>query len=706
LVDISLATPKQFFPRFRNLHIREQLLLEILVISIIAFSVAFFTVWELRRTSALLTSVRNSIPPAKSAEQLARELEHIYGLSEAYQLSFSQPEQRPTISAEIEQSKSRLAQYQQQAEHNEDDFTGLMRSFLGSVELLRDSADKFKSLFDDRTKLAATERQIATAASDRFRERANNEVTLERYKRLTEIVAQVQSMHNALLMVSNQRPFQFPNNYEGSITQKLESIAGDEQQKMSLLQQSQDELMVLFHNQLDKTFEDFNSARISLVRTLENPSGLSDQEVADLREVINQFGTLFGDPQQQSGNPATISGNALLRGTRMIWFRLNVIAQRVLVVQLEDNLDNFVKRTGQRIQTVEDKAKAAYRQALSASVAGLLAGVGLIILVIFLIDRNILRRLNDITRKMRALARGETVVVTGADKSDELGEMARALQVFWKAELERREFQHQLELANRELQREVDESIYVAQRIQNALLRGKLPAGAWLSDQALLSRPCKLLGGDSYWLERFDDCYVVALIDCTGHGVPGAMMTIVTSIYVSAILHQEGLRDPAAILRRLADHVHSSLLDKSDDVKFDAGFDGAVCVVDLKSQILCYASGGIPLIVLDGNSGETRILKGAGFGIDRATVEVGPDLVSREVALRPGLRFYLASDGLVAQPDGPCGVGFGWTRLVKLLRETRHLSLTEQNERVWSSFREFSANAEQRDDVTVIAFAA
>ena len=415
MVDISLHTSKLSFPRFRNLHLREQLLLQIFLISIIAFSVAFFAVWELHRTKDLLTSVRDSSRPARSAQQLAKEIEHIYGLSEAYQLSFNQPEQRPAIYA-------------------------------------------------------------------------------------------------------------------------------------------------------------------------------------------------------------------------------------------------------------------------------------------------VLRRLNGITQKMRALARGETVAVTGAEKSDELGEMARALQVFWKAELERREFQYKLQHANKELQREVDDSIYVAQRIQNALLRGKVPPGPWLSDQALINRPCKLLGGDSYWLERFDDGYVVALIDCTGHGVPGAMMTIATSIYMSAILHQEDLRDPAQILLRLADHVQNSLFEKSDDVKFDAGFDGAVCFVDVKSQRLCYAGGGIPLIVLDSNSGEIGILKGNGFGIDRPTFD--SRLVNRAVELRPGLRFYLTSDGLVTQPDAPRGVGFGWTRLVKLLRETHHLSLAEQNERLWTSFREFSADTEQRDDVTVIAFAA
>jgi serine phosphatase RsbU (regulator of sigma subunit) len=705
VVDISLTAPRGFFPRFGKFSIREQLLLEIVLISIIAFAAAFFAVWQLHRTSALLASVRDSIRPAKSAQQLARELEHIYGLSEAYQLSFSQPEQRPAISAEIEQSKSRLEQYQQEANYRDQGFTAAMSSFLGSVALLRDSADKFKSLFDERNKLSEEERRTATDATDRFRHHANNQTNLERYKRLNEIVSQIQNIHNALMMISNQRQFQIPKAYEDSVQQKLEQVAAGEPQKMDLLVQAHKELMEMFRRQLESSFEEFNSARTLLIAALENPNGLSDEETADLRSAINKFGELFGDPQQQSSSPPTVSANALSRGERMIWFRLNVMAQHVLVAQLETKLDDFVKRTAQHLEMVEHEAKAAYRQARSAALVGLLAGVGLMIVVVFVIDHNILRRLNGITQRMRALARGEAIRVTGTESHDELGEMARALQVFWEAELERRDLQHKLELANRELQHEVDESINVAQRIQSGLLLDALPAGPGLADHALLSKPCRLLGGDCYWLERFDDGYVVALIDCTGHGVPGAMMTIVTSIYLNAILHQEGHCDPATILLRLAEKVQTSLAKQTEDTSFDAGFDAAICIVDLQAQRLRYAGGGIPLLVLDGNSGDVQTVKGAGPGIDRSTIGAGPRPVTRELELRPGLRFYLASDGLVTQPDNPFGVGFGWSRLTRLLRETRRLSIGEQNERVWASFREFSANTEQRDDVTLVGFA-
>ena len=111
MVDIGLTAPTQSHARFRKLHIREQLLLQVLIISIIGFVAAAFAIWGLYRTGALLQDVRESISPARYALQLAKELEHIYGLSEAYQLSFSQPAQRDAISGEIEESKQRIREF-------------------------------------------------------------------------------------------------------------------------------------------------------------------------------------------------------------------------------------------------------------------------------------------------------------------------------------------------------------------------------------------------------------------------------------------------------------------------------------------------------------------------------------------------------------------------------------------------------------------
>jgi serine phosphatase RsbU (regulator of sigma subunit)/HAMP domain-containing protein len=701
VVDIILAAPRQSFARFRKLHIREQLLLQVLIISIIGLVATSFAIWGLYQTGALLQDVRDSISPARYAVQLAKELEHVYGLSEAYQLSFNQPQQRDVICTEIDESKERIMDLQQQNPAARGEiFSSTIDPFLESVHDSRVRADIFRPVFDQRNKLIRDEMQIHAKAIEYFKDQLNNETTLDRSKRLSNIILAIENVHDALMRVVLQQQFGISEEDLEAVTHQLEQVAS-EQQRSSVLADAQTRLVAQFRSRLEDQFKSVGSL---LQEVRADLTGLSDEESTKVRGMIADFEALFGDPQKSAG-PETFLGNALQRAELLTAFRLNSTAQRALIKELSELVNKIVKKTQQRIRDAGDDANKVYERAVWASGAGLGASVALIIFVVSAIDRNILRRLNNITQKMRALARGDAIVVTGTERLDELGEMARALQVFWETEIERRELQHKLELANRVLQREVDESMDVAQRIQSALLLDELPVGPGLADQALLSRPCQLLGGDGYWLERFDDGYVVALIDCTGHGVPGAMMTIVTSIYMKAILHKEGHHDPAKILLRLAEQVQSSLDKRSENASFDAGFDAAICIIDLQSRTLRYAGGGIPLLVLDSSSGDMRMVKGAGFGIDGSTLGSGPRPVTREVHLRPGLRFYLASDGLATQPDNAFGVGFGWTRLTEILRETRNLPISQQNERVWATFREFSANTEQRDDVTLVGFA-
>src|SRR5215469_2224885 len=108
VLDISLAAPRRLFPGWGKFSIRGQLLLQVVAITVIAFSVSAFAVWKLYEIRASFDQVRNTLRPARAALQLAKELEHIYGLSEAYQLSFNQPEQRQEISTEIEDARGKL----------------------------------------------------------------------------------------------------------------------------------------------------------------------------------------------------------------------------------------------------------------------------------------------------------------------------------------------------------------------------------------------------------------------------------------------------------------------------------------------------------------------------------------------------------------------------------------------------------------------
>jgi HAMP domain-containing protein len=416
--------------------------------------------------------------------QLAKELEHVYGLSEAYQLSFNQPQQ-DVICTEIDESKERIRDLQQNPAARGEIFSSTIDPFLESVHNSQVRADNFKPVFDQRNKLTQQEMQIHAKAIQYFNERLKNETTLDRSKRLSNIILAIENVHDALMRVVLQQHFDVSAQELESFTQQLEQVA-NEQQRSSVLADAQTRLMAQFRSRVENQFK---SVQPLLQEIRADLTGLSDEESTKVGGMITDFEALFGDPQKSAG-PETFLGNTLQRAELMIAFRLNSTVQRVLVKQLSEAVNKIVKKTQQRVRDAGDDANEVYEWAVGASGIGLGASVALTIFLVSAVDRNILRRLNNITHKMRALARGEAIVVTGTERPDELGEMARALKVFWETEIERRELQHKLELANRELQREVDESMDVAQRIQRALLLDELPVGPGLADQALLSRPC------------------------------------------------------------------------------------------------------------------------------------------------------------------------------------------------------------------------
>ena len=209
MVDISLTAPRRFFPQLGKFSIRTQLLLQVVAITLIAFSVSFFSVWKLYEIRDSFEEVRTSLRPARSALQLAQELEQIYGLSEAYQLSFNQPEQRQAIFAEIEEAKGKLTANQRRVlNYSGPEVAAGISSFLGSVEDSRNTSDQFTRVFEARRELVSRESKIATEATTLFRLRANNETALLRYKALVQIVEQIQNMHNALTRVLGQQQFE------------------------------------------------------------------------------------------------------------------------------------------------------------------------------------------------------------------------------------------------------------------------------------------------------------------------------------------------------------------------------------------------------------------------------------------------------------------------------------------------------------------
>jgi serine phosphatase RsbU (regulator of sigma subunit) len=315
-----------------------------------------------------------------------------------------------------------------------------------------------------------------------------------------------------------------------------------------------------------------------------------------------------------------------------------------------------------------------------------------------------------------------TAFQTGLDARDtaqgELTELARTLEQRVKdrtLELAREKegverALTQLNEAHAELNkvnRHINESIRYASRIQTSLLPDGNTLDGMLHDIAVGWAPRDVVGGDFYWIGRFGERCVIAIMDCTGHGVPGAFMTAIVASVLDRILHEHCHDDPAMILQLLNKLVKSSLRQDHHDTTADLagsddGLDAAICLIDTSRQTLTFAGANIPLIYSQG--GSLHEIKGDRHSLGYRTSQPDFAFTNHVLPMTEGMAFYLATDGVTDQVGGPTRRLFGRRRLIEALQAGRDLPMRQQMERVFMILADYRGSEPRRDDLTFIGF--
>lgn len=266
--------------------------------------------------------------------------------------------------------------------------------------------------------------------------------------------------------------------------------------------------------------------------------------------------------------------------------------------------------------------------------------------------------------------------------------------------------QKRIQAALRQVNASLNESIRYARRIQLSLLPSREAqaalVGRLLDEVAVAWQPLDLVGGDYYWIGEVDGRCIVAVIDCTGHGVPGAFMTAIAASALARILQDHAAEDPALILARMNALVRNALRQNGEDAASNDGLDAAVCIVDPARRSLSFAGANLPLLYADGEG--LHLVKG-----DRHSLgyrESRPDFAfhRHELALEPGMRFYLFTDGVTDHIGGPSRRLFGTRRLQEALRGVAGLPVTEQLQRLIDTLDGYRGSEPRRDDMTFIGF--
>lgn len=267
------------------------------------------------------------------------------------------------------------------------------------------------------------------------------------------------------------------------------------------------------------------------------------------------------------------------------------------------------------------------------------------------------------------------------------------------AELEEKNFQ--IEKKNRSIM----SSLQYAQRIQRAVMPDPERISELLPQAFVWLQPRDIVSGDFYWVTEKDGRIIFTAADCTGHGVPGAFMSVLGIESLEDIVNKRGITEAGKILDALHESVQKALQQGVQRV--EDGMDMAVCSIDPTVGRLEFAGAKNPLIWVE--DGEVHELKGdrmaiGGFKHGKSRSVFKTHYVPLFSPKGTPSRFYMFSDGFQDQFGGPEGRKFMKARLKRLLEEIHQESPKEQQKRLQRAFKDWKGDLNQTDDVLLVGF--
>lgn len=243
----------------------------------------------------------------------------------------------------------------------------------------------------------------------------------------------------------------------------------------------------------------------------------------------------------------------------------------------------------------------------------------------------------------------------------------------------------------------IEDSIMYAKRIQTALI----PSLELFSDKLehfVLYKPLAIVSGDFYWVSNSGSKQIIISADCTGHGVPGAFMSMLGVTLLNEIVNEKHVIMPDQIIENLRQGVIRSLNQVAEEDSIKDGMDIAICVVDFDENLLWFAGANSPLYLVRGS----ELIH---YRADKMPASIHYRMLPftlHKVELQKGDAFYIFSDGYADQFGGPSEKKFMSGKLKETLVEMAGLPMLKQGERLNEIFEEWRGNAPQVDDVTLI----
>ena len=247
--------------------------------------------------------------------------------------------------------------------------------------------------------------------------------------------------------------------------------------------------------------------------------------------------------------------------------------------------------------------------------------------------------------------------------------------------------------------KEITSSIQYASRIQHALLPPEGDLKKLLPSYFILSKPRDIVSGDYYWLASKDDKVLIAVADCTGHGVPAAFLSILGVSFLNEIVNKAVTIRANEILNQLSGQVIKSLHQTGKNDKTRDGMEIALCVIDLTKNKLQYSGAFRPLYLI--RDSELKEFKGDSMPIG-IYEEEDQTFTNSEILFKKDDIIYLFTDGYVDQMGGTERKTFRSENLKKLLIDIHKKPMPEQKKVLEKKFEEWSGQIDQVDDILIV----
>lgn len=384
---------------------------------------------------------------------------------------------------------------------------------------------------------------------------------------------------------------------------------------------------------------------------------------------------------------------------------LDLAEQKNLQSQTEiELLENEKKLKELEIQMKEAEVKEA--EALlkkrNTIIFSFLIGIGILTIFIFIILKLLVdkRKANKLLASMNEELNIKNKHIN--QKNDELEEKNNQIQ----------QKNNQLKIKNKEIEEQrsllefkniqITESINYASKIQSAILPSLKAIMTSFNDAMIYYKPRDIVSGDFYWYSARDNKKFVATVDCTGHSVPGAFMSLIGNTLLNEIVNDKKIYDPAEVLLQLHKGVVKTLhQSEEDETETDDGMDITICCYDEKKDTITVASANHQIYLF--NNDGFQIIEGDIFSIGGFLLEdIDFSFKNHSFKRDDNTQLYFFSDGYPDQFGGEEGKKFMSHQFEKLINEIHKLPMSQQYDKLEENFQNWKGERKQVDDILIV----